>query len=345
VTTFTARRFDGRAPAGETVTLAIDGDAVAIIGHDAIAHFARRELAADAPVPGVARKLRTPDGHVIEVAPTAAFDALWPGKDALGRFAFRLESRWSTAILAACLGAVAIWLLVAFALPLIADPVARSLSPEAEHAIGLHALRTIDRVYAKRTRLSADERERVAGRVWIFLEDEPALRDYQLEFRRMGSPNAFALPGKIIVVTDELVHLVKSDDELLAVIAHELGHLDGHHAVRLVLQQSGVAVLATVLAGDAVGMTFLAAAVPAMLLDARYSRAFEEEADDYAFALLARHDVSPQAFADVMRRFEADRRTAEPRDPVYRYLGSHPATEERIRRAEDAARAMKRPRG
>jgi Zn-dependent protease with chaperone function len=132
------------------------------------------------------------------------------------------------------------------------------------------------------------------------------------------------------------------DDELLAVIAHELGHLQAHHAVRLVLQQSGVAVLATVLAGDAVGMTFLAAAVPAMLLDSRYSRSFEQEADDYAFGLLARHDISPQVFADVMRRFARDQRTAAPRDPVLRYLSSHPPTEERIERAEQAARVMKR---
>jgi Zn-dependent protease with chaperone function len=333
-------RYDGRAPIGQPVTLAIEGDDVAVIARDAIARFPRDALDVDAPIPGVARRLRTPDGAVIEVEPTAPLDAAWPVTDPLARVGSWLEAHWSTTLLAACIGAFVVWLVVAHALPLAADPVARSLSPEIEHAIGKHALATIDRVYARGSRLSDAERRRIAGRLQAFLDDEPSLRDYQLEFRRMGGPNAFALPGRIIVVTDELVQFVHGrDDELLAVIAHELGHLQAHHAVRLVLQQSGVAVLATVLAGDAVGMTFLAAAVPAMLLDSRYSRAFEQEADDYAFALLARHEISPQVFADVMRRFARDQRTAAPGDPVLRYLSSHPPTGERIDRAEQAARA------
>ena len=77
---------------------------------------------------------------------------------------------------------------------------------------------------------------------------------------------------------------VGSDDELLAVLAHEIGHVRGRHAMRLVLQNSGLAVLLTALAGDAVGVTFLAVALPSMLLQSGYSRQFETEADDYAFA-------------------------------------------------------------
>lgn len=333
-------RYDGRVPIGQPVRLALDGDDVALIAQDAIARYPRSAFEADAPVPGVARRLRMPDGAVIEMAPDAAIDAAWPTRDCLARIACRLEARWLPALMAGCLGALAIWPVVAYLLPLAAAPVARTLSPELEHAIGARALASIDRIYARRSALAQAARERIAARVWAFLEDEPRLRGYQLEFRRMRAPNAFALPGNIIVVTDELVGLVHGDDELLAVIAHELGHLNGHHAVRLVLQQSGIAVLATVLAGDAVGMTFLAAAVPAMLLDARYSRAFEAEADAYAFALLARHGISPQVFADVMRRFAADRRSAGPNDPLLRYLSSHPPTQERIERAEEAARAM-----
>ena len=89
-------------------------------------------------------------------------------------------------------------------------------------------------------------------------------------------------------------------------LAHEIGHVRGRHAMRLVLQSSGVAVLLTALAGDAVGVTFLAVALPTMLLQSGYSRQFEAEADDYAFAHMKRHGVSPQAFADVMRRLEKE---------------------------------------
>ena len=152
----------------------------------------------------------------------------------------------------------------------------------------------------------------------------------------MAMPNAFALPGRTIILTDEMVEFAQSDDELMAVLAHELGHLDGRHAMRMVLQQSGVAVLVAALAGDAVGMTILAVFVPATLLNARYSRAFELEADDYALDLFRRHDRSRQPFVDVLRRFATDKRTADTRDPLLRYLSSHPATDERVQRAEQA---------
>ena len=158
---------------------------------------------------------------------------------------------------------------------------------------------------------------------------------YRLEFRHAGTPNALALPGGIIVVTDEMVHTTANDAEFLAVVAHEMGHVHGHHAMRLVLQGSGLAVLMTALAGDAVGTTILAAALPAVLLRTRYSRQFESEADDYAFAMLKRHGQSPQAFADLMRRLSLDAREPADAHSLRQYLSTHPATEDRIRRAEE----------
>ncbi len=49
--------------------------------------------------------------------------------------------------------------------------------------------------------------------------------------RAVGA-NAFALPSGIVVMTDELVELAKTDDELVAVLAHEIGHVRGRHALR-----------------------------------------------------------------------------------------------------------------
>ncbi|HKW80192.1 MAG TPA: M48 family metalloprotease [Casimicrobiaceae bacterium] len=77
------------------------------------------------------------------------------------------------------------------------------------------------------------------------------------------------------------------------------------------------------------------AALPSVLLRARYSRQFESEADDYAFALLKRRDFSPRIFADVLRRLQNNPPGMPDRGTILRYLGTHPATEERIRRAEE----------
>jgi Zn-dependent protease with chaperone function len=134
-----------------------------------------------------------------------------------------------------------------------------------------------------------------------------------------------------------MVKFVDDDDELLAALAHELGHLRHQHAMRLVLQKSGIAVLITAIAGDAAGMTFLAAAMPAALLNASYSRDFELEADRYAYGHLSRHRSSPKVLARLFRRFAQARDTADASDPLARYLGSHPGLEERARLAEEAA--------
>jgi predicted Zn-dependent protease len=131
-----------------------------------------------------------------------------------------------------------------------------------------------------------------------------------------------------------MVKLAANEGELMAVLAHEIGHARGRHALRLVLQDSGVAVLVTALAGDAVSMTFLAAALPTALLQSHYSRQFEAEADDYAFAHLKRHGYSAQLFADMMRRLQQASKSSDQEGGVLQYFSTHPLTQERIDRAE-----------
>ena len=328
--------YDGRSASRHRVVVEVDGAHVAITGDAMHATIAYGDIRADPPIPGVPRRLLLPGGAAIETADHAAVDALWSSTSAIARGAFWLESRTSMAVVAVAVIACIVWLVVEQALPLVAKPIAERISPEIEQAIGEQTLKSLDAMLTKPSTLPAERREAIEQRFAAFLEGEPGMDDVQLEFRKMGSANAFALPGRTIVVTDEMVASVHDDDELIAVLAHELGHLNGRHAMRMVLQRSGIAVLVTVVAGDAVGMTLLAAAMPAALINARYSREFELEADDYAYALLQRHGRSLQPFADVLRRFAQDRRTADPRDPLLRYLNSHPELDERIRRTEAA---------
>jgi Zn-dependent protease with chaperone function len=298
------------------------------------ASLPRDEVRADRPIPGVPRRLLLPGGAVVETADRAAVEAVWPTRSRIDRAAWWLESRASMALVALAITAALVWVLIAEVLPFAADPVARSIGPETEEAIGRQVLDSLDALHTQPSRLPEDRRAELARAFAALVQGDAD--DVELAFRRMGSPNAFALPGRRIVLTDEMVAFARSDDEILAVLAHEAGHVHHRHAMRLVLQQSGVAVLVTALAGDAVGMTILAVVVPAALLNARYSRAFELEADRYALALLARHGHSAQSFIDVLRRFAQDERTAGARDPLSRYLSSHPDLDERIRRAETA---------
>ena len=332
MTAFEGVLFDGVRAAGLPVHVEAQGDEVLIAtAIEPQRSVVRDQIIADAPIPGVPRLLRLPGGELIQTDAHEAVASLWPPKDFISRAAFAIESRWWAAVTGLALTAGAVWLIVAFVLPLAAEPVARRISPAVEAFMGQQTLEILDRTIFGPSTLTEEKTDELEEKYALFVDGEDAQR-YRLAFRHAGMPNALALPGGIIVVTDEMVLATENDAEFLAVVAHEIGHVRGHHAMRLVLQSSGLAVLMTALAGDAVGTTILAAALPAVLLRTRYSRQFESEADDYAFAMLKRHGQSPQAFADLMRRLRLQPH-AEP-DSVLQYLSTHPATEERIQRAE-----------
>jgi predicted Zn-dependent protease len=113
------------------------------------------------------------------------------------------------------------------------------------------------------------------------------------------------------------------------VLAHELGHVHERHALRGVIQSSVVGVLVAVWLGD---VSSLATALPAAVLDARYSRDFEREADAYAAELLRANGADALAFAEFLARLEVAHGGGGPAPALLAYLASHPATAERIRR-------------
>lgn len=338
MTSFDATLFDGRNAARWPVRITADGADVVVTGEFEALRIPRAAIVPDAPVPGVPRMLQLRGGGAIETADHAAVEVLWPAQSALARFAFRMESSWRAAAGAVALIAVATAFIVVVLLPRAADDVAARISPDLERAIGKHAFESMDEGWLKPTTLPEAQREALTRKFTALIADDPDGRDYRLVFRSGPGPNAFALPGGIVVVTDDMVKLAQDDAQLLAVLAHELGHVRGRHALRLLLRQSGVFVLVTALAGDAVGMTILAAALPTLLLESSYSRQFEADADDFAFDHLKRHGYSPQAFADVMRRLQAAEKSSSSDERFFRYLSSHPVTDERIERAEAAAR-------
>src|SRR5690606_40050887 len=101
---------------------------------------------------------------------------------------------------------------------------------------------------------------------------------------------AFAMPGGTILLTDELVQLAEALQpqqpqqaltQILGVLAHEVGHVEHRHALRQFVQGTIVAAAVTWYLGD---VSSLLAAAPTALLNTRYTRNFEREADAYAAA-------------------------------------------------------------
>ena len=239
------------------------------------------------------------------------------------------EGGWRGLGMAAAAGVAFLAAIYWFVVPLIVSTAASQVPQASVAAIDEETLASLDRSVFQPT--AADER-RQAQLVARFSSLRPAgnapQQSYRIVFRaskELGA-NAMALPGGTIVVTDGLMALSGDDDDLVAVLAHEAGHVDGRHGLRQLFQQSTITLFASWLLGDA---SMLAAAAPAALLQARYSRDLEREADRHAIAVLDVNDIPRVHFVRVLERLQASA-SAPAGGGMLEYLSSHPVTSDRI---------------
>jgi len=114
------------------------------------------------------------------------------------------------------------------------------------------------------------------------------------------------------------------------VLAHEIGHVEHRHVMAGLIRQFG---LGLVLGGSNKGVQYAQA-----LLDARYSRGAESEADSYAIDALTANHISTRPtsefFAHMSKGDTTGNRTI---DRAFSWLSSHPVSTERRDRYRNAA--------
>ncbi|MCA1978265.1 MAG: M48 family metallopeptidase, partial [Thiobacillus sp.] len=208
--------------------------------------------------------------------------------------------------------------------PAAAQLAARTLPAGLDARIGAESLALMDKTAFEPSTLPAARQQALARQLAAHCQRQPC-PPYRLLFR--ASPafgaNAMALPGGTVIVTDALVELARHDEEVLAVLAHELGHVQHRHSLRLAIQSIGAGAILVAVTGDIGSITDVAAGLPSLLLQSGYSRDMEREADAYALAWLRTACIPPQRFADMLGRLDA-----HPSDTGL--LDSHPGSRERM---------------
>lgn len=229
--------------------------------------------------------------------------------------------------------------------PLAAQATVALLPQRADAEIGALAFEQIDRQWLKPSELPAAQQAALRTALERALQraEPQGLRPHRVEFRasRLG-PNAFALPGGTIVMTDELVKLVDGDESMLiGVLAHEYGHVKRRHGMRQVVQAGLLGAAGSVVFGDYSGVL---ATLPALLGTLGYSRDFEREADETAIQVLRADGRSPAAMAGFFERFAQWRQEKGHGDDdglLGIAFSSHPADAERIARFREAGQAAR----
>ncbi len=282
------------------------------------------------------RYLYFPDGSKFETNDNPAVDRL------LKLFKQRswldmvhlLESRKRYVFIALAMLIFFIWGSVRYAVPVISERIAFSLPLQVLKYAGSQTLSLLDRSILKPSQLENARKEKILNH-FQQLVDAHADLGLKIYFRKGGSlgPNAFALPNGIIIFTDEMIQMAEHDDELLAVLAHEAGHVLHRHGMRTVIQDSLLGFALLSMTGDVAGSSELFLGVPVLLTEMAYSREFEREADQYALAWLREKSIPTVHFARLMERI--DQKLAllfEESDKKWlSYLSSHPGIKERIK--------------
>jgi beta-barrel assembly-enhancing protease len=123
-----------------------------------------------------------------------------------------------------------------------------------------------------------------------------------------STPNAVAAPGGFIFVTSGLMHFVRNVNELAFVLGHETTHVAHRHAVQLAQRdmelQFGAALVSQILFGGSM-TAYQLAQLGRALVDAKYSRDKEFEADHYGVIYARKAGFDPKAALTFMVRLQA----------------------------------------
>jgi Zn-dependent protease with chaperone function len=338
-----ARWFDGRSSRVHAVTVSVDGNALTIsaaapdgpaLGAPSMVRTDR--LSIGERFLGVSRMIGLPDGSSLQVHDDAAlgFDQALRGAGHRSGHVYRLMERWSSVV--ACvvvLIALVVWLDRQGA-GLIASAAVRVVPTSIDQRIGSSALAIADAQWLAPTQLPPARSAALHRRFASLVREQYPDLIWRLEFRttrgEKGSFNAFALPDGTIVVLDGLVEKM-DDEEVLAVLGHELGHVLHRDVMHGILCQMGLLAVAGVVWGN---MSSVAASVEAGVQGLHFAREAESEADAFAVTFLRRGGIPVRRLADA---FTVMKKQEKATGEMPTFLSDHPSTPERLRAAQAAA--------
>jgi beta-barrel assembly-enhancing protease len=126
---------------------------------------------------------------------------------------------------------------------------------------------------------------------------------YQWYVSKSSEINAFALPGGIIVVNSGLLKTAGSADELAAVLAHEVQHVEQKHALKNMINSAGMAAVIFTVLGDANAIVML---MTHQVSTQYFSRQVESEADLKGIQLLIDKNMQAAAMVSFFKKMDEE---------------------------------------
>lgn len=329
--------FDGATSRGFPATAEIDFAGYFCLRYEGgERRVALDSLRISSRVGNTPRTVRFDDGASFETGDNDMLDEVLKKSGGPGGLAHSLESGLRYVVVAVVLVIVAGWGMVRYGIPWLADNLADKLPAATTRYIAEQTVEALDKRFFEPSRLPDDRQQALQQRFAGMTPGDAGDFEFRLLFRdskKMGA-NAFALPSGTILMTDQLVNLSEHDDELVSILAHEIGHVVNRHSMRHIIRNSLWSFLLVWMTGDMSGASVVIASAPVLLIDLRYSREFETEADEYALRYMLDNDIAPERFVNIMERMETAHRSRG--ESIPEFLSTHPVTKNRLKMFREA---------
>jgi predicted Zn-dependent protease len=171
--------------------------------------------------------------------------------------------------------------------------------------------------------------QRLIPQTTVFRPDA-AKWDWEVHVISVEEVNAWCMPGgKMAMYTGLIQKLNATDEELAAVMGHEIAHALREHSREQISRQMGTQ-MAVGIAGALLGLgdlgQSLAGAVADVTLNLPKSRTAEQEADRIGVELAARAGYDPRAAISLWQKMQGMGGGQPPK-----FLSTHPSHEDRIK--------------
>lgn len=186
----------------------------------------------------------------------------------------------------------------------------------------------------------------LATEAWSYIiatlaEGNPNLPPISVSVYDIPVMNAFAAPGGRIVFTKELLQQAENPDEVVGVLAHEIGHVAHLHPEAQMVRLAGLQILISAISNGGSGEW--AGNIAALATIFRYSRDAEREADEYARSTMQAASIDPMGLKHFFEKvLKLEKGAASPAqapsatepttlEKIGDVFSTHPGTEERIK--------------
>ncbi|MGA1537929.1 MAG: M48 family metallopeptidase [bacterium] len=292
----------------------------------------RDEMVIQAPVGSLPYKILLAEGHLFEAEnnqETKKFLEFCEKPNAESWLSY-LEQKKIVILVGIMLLAGLVITVPKYGLPWMGDQVAHWIPQSWLMMAGDETLEILDESFFSPSELAPQDQDQFTKEfnrmASLVLKDQTA----RLVFRQSEEigPNAFALPGGLVVLTDELVEIAEDQAGVIGVLAHELGHVQLKHPARRLVRSLMALALVSLIFDDAATFAEELAAISGSLISLAYTREFEEEADRAGKEILIGAGLSPIPLANLLRKLRDG--CEENCSQLPEWLTTHPSVPSRI---------------